>query len=279
MIISKTGNNYSAPPDIAQTAQNSSTQTKNAYKERPVSNNSTGALNNPYNIRDNISTSVLQKLNDKNSASNKIAKNLRHVNDSMLTLEKQIDNLSEKALAIGKNYPPFPPGREDRVKFLKMVSAFKKQIDLLTIPPPPEESQNKSTSEQSVGTKPGILTIENDNNRFYLAIKTQNLRESLEGLGLNKLNHKSSDEKILTAFKDLDPARQMTKKIRASLENATTLYVQIVEHDKQPDDFESGNINADEALPESEKIGYELSLVPGKKGLTIVSSLLTGLLN
>ena len=37
-----------------------------------------------------------------------------------------------------KNYPPFPPGSEERVQFLRSVTALRQQLDALTVPPRPD---------------------------------------------------------------------------------------------------------------------------------------------
>ena len=37
-----------------------------------------------------------------------------------------------------KNYPPFPPGSEERLQFLRSVTALRQQLDALTVPPRPD---------------------------------------------------------------------------------------------------------------------------------------------
>lgn len=43
--------------------------------------------------------------------------------------------------AMVKNYPPFPPGNDERVKFLNSLEALKKQLQSLEIPPVSQEYQ------------------------------------------------------------------------------------------------------------------------------------------
>ena len=43
--------------------------------------------------------------------------------------------MKARLLRIVKNFPPFPPGSEERVKILRSFNLFRKQIDQLTIPP------------------------------------------------------------------------------------------------------------------------------------------------
>lgn len=43
-------------------------------------------------------------------------------------IERQIE-------ALVKNYPPFPPGSEERLSYLRSISSLRQQLDALTLPP------------------------------------------------------------------------------------------------------------------------------------------------
>lgn len=53
---------------------------------------------------------------------------LRQAQDIVTAMRRQID-------AWVKNYPPFPPGSEERLQYLRSISALRQQLDALTVPP------------------------------------------------------------------------------------------------------------------------------------------------
>lgn len=61
------------------------------------------------------------------------------VRDSVRNLQQAqelVDAMRERSLAIIKNYPPFPPGSEERRQYLESIEALRRQIEALTYPPP-----------------------------------------------------------------------------------------------------------------------------------------------
>jgi hypothetical protein len=73
----------------------------------------------------------LQKINDN---LNSVAKNQRvfeKANDFIERMKAQLEQIQ-------KQFPPFPPGSEDRVRALRSYTYFRNLIDQLTIPPPDE---------------------------------------------------------------------------------------------------------------------------------------------
>lgn len=53
---------------------------------------------------------------------------LRQGQDIVAAMRRQIE-------AMVKNYPPFPPGSEERLQYLRSISALRQQLDALTVPP------------------------------------------------------------------------------------------------------------------------------------------------
>jgi hypothetical protein len=77
----------------------------------------------------------LQKIND---SWNVIAQKKR-IHDKLLDeVEDYIDHLKAQLERIIKNFPPFPPGSEERIQLLRSFAAFRRLIDQLTIPPSEE---------------------------------------------------------------------------------------------------------------------------------------------
>jgi len=57
----------------------------------------------------------------------------RSVKDQLEKADAFLDEMSAQ-LAVAKNYPPFPPGNEERVQYLNSLDALKKQLQSLVIP-------------------------------------------------------------------------------------------------------------------------------------------------
>ncbi len=66
-------------------------------------------------------------LNDTSSAAREANKALDQV-DAVLTK-------IQEAVSSVKNYPPFPEGNEDRVKYLNSIDGLRKELQAMTIPP------------------------------------------------------------------------------------------------------------------------------------------------
>jgi hypothetical protein len=74
----------------------------------------------------------LQKVNDN---INELAKIQNAFGKRFEKLDSYLEQMKERLERIIKQFPPFPPGSEDRVKVLRAFSFFRKMIDRLTLPP------------------------------------------------------------------------------------------------------------------------------------------------
>lgn len=84
------------------------------------------------------SDSRYQEIRHKNDQGNAQAGAIRDTDRSLAQLGQKIDGLKAPLEAIVKNFPPFSPGDEARVKFLMKYASLRKEIDELTFPPPPD---------------------------------------------------------------------------------------------------------------------------------------------
>ena len=107
----------------------------------------------------------LQKINDSlNEAAQK-----HQSRDKILSgLESYVERMKAELERIIKNFPPYPPGSEDRIKLLRGYVGFRKLIDELTIPPPEElavvaETSKILTPADAVpgASQPGEISPEN----------------------------------------------------------------------------------------------------------------------
>jgi hypothetical protein len=77
----------------------------------------------------------LQKLEVIKSAMDEAANSIRTADHAMHRIGTKIVNMKSTLTEILKQYPPFPPGSEERVAILKRFSALRRQIDALSFPP------------------------------------------------------------------------------------------------------------------------------------------------
>ena len=93
-----------------------------------------GNLAGKDSLHQNHSTwAELQKINE---FSNEVAQKKRTDDKMLNNLENYVDRMKAQLERIIKNFPPFPPGSEDRISILRNYAGFRKLIDQLTIPPP-----------------------------------------------------------------------------------------------------------------------------------------------
>ncbi len=74
----------------------------------------------------------LQKINDN---INELAKIQKAFEKRFEKLDSYFEQMKERLERIIKQFPPFPPGSEDRVQALRAFSFFRKMMDQLTLPP------------------------------------------------------------------------------------------------------------------------------------------------
>ena len=77
----------------------------------------------------------LQKVNDN---INELAKIQKAFEKRFENLDSYFEQMKERLERIIKQFPPFPPGSEDRILALRAFSSFRKMMDQLTLPPPEE---------------------------------------------------------------------------------------------------------------------------------------------
>lgn len=75
-----------------------------------------------------VSFRVLQSVKD---GLNSAAGSIRIADTTMGAIGTAIESMKEKLLSIVKNYPPYPPGSEERIAYLNSFNALRSQIDRL----------------------------------------------------------------------------------------------------------------------------------------------------
>ena len=73
-----------------------------------------------------------------NEKINLVAKGQRFYQRQLQQVNDAIEQMKTQLEKIMKQFPPYPPGSEDRIRALRAYAGCRKLIDQLTIPPPDE---------------------------------------------------------------------------------------------------------------------------------------------
>ena len=79
----------------------------------------------------------LQEIRFQNERQNATATGIRDTDRAAQVLGQKIDALKAPLETIVKNFPPFSPQDKERVELLRTYNSIRKEIDQLTLPPPP----------------------------------------------------------------------------------------------------------------------------------------------
>jgi len=149
-----------------------------------------------------------QRLTALHERSNAVAATIRTMDQAMEAAGTTIDAMKKELVVITKNYPPFPPGSEERVRRLRGYAALRAMIDKLTFPPE-EEARTLSDRENpppSVGLDE--WTVEIGPNGIARTVRTEQVQTGPLGLRLPELTPPEtvSDRDIAQATQKLDDA-------------------------------------------------------------------------
>jgi len=193
---------------------------------------------------------------------NSAARTIRLDYENMGKIENYIDRMKAELQRIVKNYPPFPPGSEERVRRLKSINAFRRLIDQLTIPQPNGEYASKIMPDHDVVAK---------TNYSQKMLSESNLYQTRpEGLEIPQLPEDANDEKVYAFAEKLDAAGKMLRQSRGDLATYAAEVGESYEQEVEGaglflsygDEFESVDTEAEAEL-KSRELGYKLAIEPG----------------
>jgi hypothetical protein len=165
-------------------------------------------------------TAYFTRAMDIHTRDNAAAKTIRMSDEAMKAVGDTVDRMSSELDAIVKNYPPFPPGSEERISRLRTYAGLRDMIDRLTIPP------EGDARTQMVGRKADDPTAVED--QWVLSIDPHGTtrtvpKESVPvgptGLNIPRLDPPDGidDLAIGDALEKLDAARRQVDTRRAEL--------------------------------------------------------------
>jgi flagellin-like hook-associated protein FlgL len=150
--------------------------------------------------------SVLDDLQAFNAILNSVATSIKTADSTMGKIKTLIDRMIEQFGSIIKNYPPFPPGSEDREKFLRAFAALRRQIDQLSFTVK-DEGASKIMADPALVPQAGDLKIVTGGNSS-VTIHSQQVHTGPTGLDIPELPENATDKEIYAAIKNLDDARK-----------------------------------------------------------------------
>ena len=144
-----------------------------------------------------------------NAARSSVATGTKFVDSTMGRVETIIDRMKEQLGRIIKNYPPFPPGSEARVKFLRSFKALRREIDELSF-----SSNNNDDAAPKITADSAAVSRANERNaatggkESNRTIPNHQVSTELTGLKIPDLSENATDEEINAAIKNLDDVKK-----------------------------------------------------------------------
>jgi len=131
-----------------------------------------------------------------NERLNALAAEARTAEKKMAAMSEAVNRMEKTLGAITKNFPPFPPGSEDRVKLLKSYAELRRQIAQLTIPPEVEAKHAERTDRTGEQQRYTFI-LQKDG--MIRTIPREDVRFGPTGLVIPEVQDSSSDRDIQVA--------------------------------------------------------------------------------
>jgi hypothetical protein len=212
MITSNVSNDQRLPEltPLGKTAETASQRLNSPQKTNGVKPKATTS------VKINDSLFEFSVPHSAHSAVNMIADGVRQSDLAMLEIEKQINQMKARLTEHVKNFPPFLPGSEERVKLMKRFSAFRHQINQLTFPPDNPGAAHIMADPSNTGSS-GDWKVDIDDNNHQMTIRRQPVHTGPEGLSIPELSEAATDEELQVALQTLDSARELIGHRRSDL--------------------------------------------------------------
>jgi flagellin-like hook-associated protein FlgL len=218
--------------------------------------------------------SAFHNLQAINSSLNLVAMSTRVADLAMETMETYIDQMKAELERIIKNYPPFPPGSEERVKFLRSFTALRRQIDQLSFAPDYKQDL-KITADSMNVPRAGDWKAVVGNRGSRPAIPDQQVSIDATGLNIPELSENATDAEIQAAIESLQDAKKALAQKRSELATNALSIQQFLEFNTKFDESFPGYPEAlkssgmTEGTAENKSSGHKQTLmIESAKGLT-----------
>ena len=179
-------------------------------------------------VRAEISAFSTHPIQQFNAEFNAVVKSIRIADQAMAEVGANIEQMESDIQMFVKQYPPYPPGSEERSELLNNFAALRKQIDQLTFPPDPLAQQIIGKVESGERAEAWDLNVGTQN--LAQAIRRQPVHTGAEGLNLPKLPPDASDRAIKETQRALGHARQTIAQRRGQLADDVMRVIQQAEN-------------------------------------------------
>ncbi|MFZ1987057.1 MAG: hypothetical protein WAU91_21775 [Desulfatitalea sp.] len=142
---------------------------------------------------------LINELEGANDEIRTIAQQIRAVDYTMGTIEKNLQQMTASLEEIVKQYPPYLQNNEERITALRQFGGLRQLIDQLTMPPP-DDSPSKILGDKKRFAEAGDweLTIAKD--QPPVIIRHQPVHSGVDGLNLPALATDASDQLVHKAL-------------------------------------------------------------------------------
>ncbi len=210
----------------------------------------------------NDSQQGLNQIESSISNLNAVASSIHVANSAMWEIETHLDKMKAQLGRIVKNYPPFPPDMEDRVKMLKSFTTLRRQIDQLTMPPN-DSGATKIMANPVIIPEAGDWQIQVGGNGIIKTIHSQQVHTGEAGLNVPGLPESATDEQIQEVIVEIDRAKTTLRQRRNSLaaDSMRFMQTQSVSHAYQSDieEFEPDAVSTAAIASKNEEIKQALA--------------------
>ena len=163
-------------------------------------------------VKAEISTFSTHPIQQFNAEFNAVVKSIRIADQAMEEIGANIEQMETEIQMFVKQYPPFPPGSEERSELLNHFAALRKQIDRLTYPPDPFARELIGTAGNEPTSEAWDLKVGKQS--LYDIIRRQPVHTGAEGLNLPEVNPFSINYLIIGRSRK--PSAPCARHIRAS---------------------------------------------------------------
>jgi flagellin-like hook-associated protein FlgL len=196
-------------------------QTTNAIDPLTRKSNPGRKINSPKEgssrwVQVSQSQSSFNSLQSANSSLNFAAMSIRIADEAMGRVETYIDQMKAELGKIIKNYPPFFPGSEERVKFLRSFTALRRQIDQLSFAP--DYKQDLKITADSINIpRAGDWKAVVGNRGSRPAIPGPQVSIDATRFNIPELSENATDAEIHAAIENLQDAKKALAQKRSEL--------------------------------------------------------------
>lgn len=177
-------------------------------------------------IKTQISMFSTHPLQQFNAEFNAVVRSIRIADKAMGEIEANVEQMESEVEMFLKQYPPYPPGSDDRIKYLSRFAMLRKQIDQLTIPP---DAGARYILGEARSESRDDWEIEINGQKTGARMNRQPMHTGQGGLGLPRITAASTDEQIETLQSALGEARLTIQERRQGLAEDATRVIKSAE--------------------------------------------------